>query len=505
VRTQLGWTADWSSRGLHRKQWNYSFLYNNNQMLRGSAVDVIHTLSYSQSITRSDDLSAACSVQGVMNPGGAPVYTPLCFLAWRHQFQHVPYFIIPERRGAIAGKIFRDDQSKGALEAGMPPMSEVEVVLDDRRRTLTRADGSYRFPNVPRGSHRIAAVYRSQDPFFFTTPSDLNVEEDATVNFGIGYSLSGLSGQVLNDAGQGIGGVTVAIGGRGLKRSAVTEADGSFFVSSLVAGEYEVHVDEDTLPGGYSPEALGEPQRVAVGASSPGKAAFTARAYRSISGLVQSYDSTVGRYVPVSRAQVTLEPGSTTVTDLTGRYLFRDLASGSYTIAVQDQAQTSARTVRLGAQPVDLKDVDFQISRPSPPNTPAPAVVPVVVPAVAPAMLPVKPQPPAERALDSKSATAQQHNILGRQLTQAGRYREAIVELTEALRIAPDFALAFNARGFAFVMLHEWARAIEDLDKAILLNPSYQNAYQIRASARRAVGDTQGAADDLRKSKQLAQ
>jgi tetratricopeptide (TPR) repeat protein len=176
------------------------------------------------------------------------------------------------------------------------------------------------------------------------------------------------------------------------------------------------------------------------------------------------------------------------VTDPTGRYLFRDLAPGSYSIKVQHEGQTSTRTVLLGAQPVDLKDEDFQMSRPSPPDTPPPA-------AVLPAML----------RLGSRSATAQQHNILGRQLTQSGQYREAIVELTEALRIAPNFALAFNARAFAFVMLHDWGRAIEDLDQAILLNPSYQNAYQIRAIARRAVGDTDGAADDLRKSKQLAE
>jgi hypothetical protein len=239
-------------------------------------------------------------------------------------------------------------------------------VLDDRRSTLTHADGSYRFPNVPRGTHKIVAVYHSRDPFFFTTPSDFEVEENASVNIGISYALSGLTGQVLNDAGQGIGGVTVLINGRGLKWSVVTDADGSFFVSSLVAGEYEVHADEDSLPAGYSAQDLGEPQRVTVGASAPGKVVFTARAYRSVSGRVLSYDSTLGRYVPVNRAKVTLEPGSATMTDLAGRYLFRDLASGSYTIAVAEQSHR----VRLGAQPVDLKDVDFQISRPSETSTP---------------------------------------------------------------------------------------------------------------------------------------
>ena len=159
----------------------------------------------------------------------------------------------------------------------MRPMAEVEVILDDRRRTLTRVDGSYRFPNVPRGRHRITALYSAQVPFFFTTPSDLEVDEDATVDFGIGYSLSGLMGQVLNDAGQGIVGVSVVIRGRGLERSAVTEADGNFFASSLVAGDYDVQADEDSLPAGYSADALIAPQRVKVEVSSPGKATFTIR------------------------------------------------------------------------------------------------------------------------------------------------------------------------------------------------------------------------------------
>jgi hypothetical protein len=375
LRNQIGGTADWSSRGVHRKQLSYSFLYNENHMLQGSTQDLGHTLSYSQSVTRSDDLSLACSVLGVKNPGTSQKYSPMCFVAWRHQFQHVPYLIVPERQGTISGNVFRDDESKGILEPGMRPMLEVEVMLDDGRRLLTRADGSYRFRSVPRGRHRIVAFYRSREPFFFTTASDVEVDEDATVNFGIGYSLSGLMGQVLNDAGQGIPGVTVVIRSRGLKWIAATEADGSFFVSSLVAGEYEVQVDEDSLPAGYAADAL-VPQRATVGASSPGKVAFTARAFRSISGRVLSYDPKAGRYVPVIRAQVILqEPGLTTRTDLMGQYLFRDLAEGAYTISVQNEAQTFTHTVRVGDQPVDLMNVDFQISTPGPPDVPVPAVL----------------------------------------------------------------------------------------------------------------------------------
>ena len=231
------------------------------------------------------------------------------------------------------------------------------------------------------------------------------------------------------------------------------------------------------------------------------------------------------------------------------------------------QKRTLTRVLYLGAQPIDLINVDFQISKPAPSDGPAPAAAPAlaapappakpvspappvpakpqplatpapvaqpaqpsakpqalatpaleaqplqiqrlatlatVAPAVQPpATPPTKPQPVVGRISDSGLAAAEQHNLLGRQLSKAGRYREAIVELTEALRIAPDFALALNARGFALFMLHDWKRAIADLDRAILINPSYGNAYHIRGTAKKAIGDAVGAAADLERAQQL--
>jgi Carboxypeptidase regulatory-like domain len=518
VRTLLGGTADWSTKGAHKRDLAYTFQYNENQSLQGTTEDVVHTLAFTQQLSRLDHVSMSCSILALKNPGSPQEFSPACFIAYRHQFEHVPYFIIPERRGTLTGNVFRDDQSKGELEPGMPPMPEVEVVLDDLRRTLTGVDGSYRFPNVHRGKHKLEAIYTSKDPFFFTTPSSLEVDEDDTTNFGIGYSLSGLTGKVLNDAGQGVAGVSVTIGSRGKKWSATTAEDGSFFVSSLVAGDYDVQADPDSLPAGYSADGFGDAQKVAVGKAAPGKAAFTARAYRSIAGQVTSFDTKQTRYVAVIGAQVNLrEPGLSARTDRLGRYLFRDLAAGSYTISIQNDAQTPARTVRLGSQPIDLTNVDFQIKPIDTPDVPAPKALPSPAPTPAPApLLPqaetpgpaARPAPaagPVNSGSDSTPGAAQQHNILGRQLTKAGRYREAIVELTEALRIAPDFTLALNARGFVLVLLHEWARAIEDLDRAIRINPKYANAYRIRAAARKSLGDEAGAAADLRKARQLAQ
>jgi tetratricopeptide (TPR) repeat protein len=64
--------------------------------------------------------------------------------------------------------------------------------------------------------------------------------------------------------------------------------------------------------------------------------------------------------------------------------------------------------------------------------------------------------------------------------------------------------MAFNGRGYAWMRLGQYQKAIADFTEAIRLNPKYANAYQNRAAAYRALGQTAQADEDLAKAVALS-
>ncbi len=362
VRLQAGTDLTWSNRTPSRQQFHFSFLYDRNDLLQGGNQTAIGTLSYSLKFKNVNEFFASLSLLR-SNTAGTPGWrtSPLFEISIRRQFGSAPNFIISRRWGTIRGVVFADDGATGTYHPGGPLLSDVEVVLDDTRRIRTDHSGHYVFSRVSYGLHSVELVYHSTSPFFFTTASRVQSDADAEVNFGVGLSSARLFGFVRSDAGIGLPGVEISISKGPQHFSAQTDAEGKFRVEGLYRGEYEVKLDIDSVPPGYSLAEL-ETQRTTVEASAPGQIAFTLKAIRNISGRVTIYDRASHQQMPVPKMTVLLrELSRSSVTDENGVYLFRVLPAGHYRLIVIYQGKESKRDVVLPDAPAFPKDIEINL------------------------------------------------------------------------------------------------------------------------------------------------
>lgn len=84
------------------------------------------------------------------------------------------------------------------------------------------------------------------------------------------------------------------------------------------------------------------------------------------------------------------------------------------------------------------------------------------------------------------------------------RPRDALVDLEQARRLAPTEALNFNtARGDAYLQLKEFREASAEYDRALEAGPPNPNVFYNRAVCRWNLGDSSGAAVDLKMARRL--
>ncbi len=96
--------------------------------------------------------------------------------------------------------------------------------------------------------------------------------------------------------------------------------------------------------------------------------------------------------------------------------------------------------------------------------------------------------------LDPEDATA--YNNRGIARSDKGDLDGALTDYDEAIRLDPKDALAYNNRGIARSDKGDLDGALTDYDEAIRLDPEYALAYNNRGIARKAKGDLDGALAD---------
>ncbi len=180
---------------------------------------------------------------------------------------HVETEVVGEDTGIISGFKYHDLNGNGLLDEGEPPLAGVTIMLDGEGlhlETLTAADGSYNFGNLPAGNYTVSEV--APDGFVATAgiSHDVALEANETVNVDfLNVQLGAIMGFKVNDANGnggidegevGLAGVIIELrdGEGNLLAQAVTAEDGSYAFMGLMPGSYIV---DEIVPDGFQATA----------------------------------------------------------------------------------------------------------------------------------------------------------------------------------------------------------------------------------------------------------
>ena len=86
---------------------------------------------------------------------------------------------------------------------------------------------------------------------------------------------------------------------------------------------------------------------------------------------------------------------------------------------------------------------------------------------------------------------------IGYHLGGQGKHKETIAAYTEAIRLNPKFAAAYNNRGLAEAKMKRYQTAIGDYNKALHLNPNLAETYNNRGNAMNNLGQKEAAIADF--------
>jgi hypothetical protein len=362
LREQLSGTASWQGRGA-APEIEYEYLLNNDLDLTGGTKIMVQRVTATKRLGRSNDLLLTLAEYRTQATGRTAVINPYVAFSLKHRFNTVPAILMLERHGTVRGRIFEDPDGQGVNSADAAGVASVEVILDNVRRDRTGPDGTFRFAGVPEGKHEVHAILHGETPSYFTTPEEVEASQNSEVYFGVARLLSSLGGEVRDDTERGISGIGFIIQGEDRRVRAVSSADGKFFVPRLPDGEYTVSVDAETLPAGYIIQDPAEVHVVTASGKAP-RANLRVRALRNLSGRALVYDRELGKYVGIPGVVVVItELSLKATTDADGRFLFRELRSGTFNVSAVWGGRTVNRMAIVPEQPVQMMGADLMMGQ----------------------------------------------------------------------------------------------------------------------------------------------
>ena len=84
-----------------------------------------------------------------------------------------------------------------------------------------------------------------------------------------------------------------------------------------------------------------------------------------------------------------------------------------------------------------------------------------------------------------------------------GEYDKAITDYTKVIDIKPDYAIAYNNRGIAYYHKGDYDKAMADFNKAINLKLDYESGYNNRGELRYKMDDYKGSIEDCSRAIEL--
>ncbi|MDX2212163.1 MAG: tetratricopeptide repeat protein [Oculatellaceae cyanobacterium bins.114] len=168
------------------------------------------------------------------------------------------------------------------------------------------------------------------------------------------------------------------------------------------------------------------------------------------------------------------------------------LAEAKHEYPLGEDARDALKTLQqlLGLRDADIAAIEQDIAAQFAQSTTPIAAV------TTSSVIPQPPKPEPATQTPTKSLTAEEFLDRGNEKYNAGDKQGAIADYTEAIRLKPDYAFAYNNRGVAKKDLGDKQGAIEDCTEAIRLKPDYAEAYNNRGAAKKDLGDKQGAIAD---------